>query len=132
MKQSEICPICGKEYSVPPALSKEDNAAKICSECSIRQILDSIKLAKADQDEIMTIIHRSQREEATLETVRAKDVERAIWAILMGYEKLEDTILKDAAVNTFAEANVPTWDCGFFLKFPFGEEFHVTIIQTVI
>ena len=36
------CPICGKQYTGHPALSRLDNSTLICSDCGTRQALESI------------------------------------------------------------------------------------------
>lgn len=33
------CPICGKKYNNPPAISRKDNKTKICSECGTEEAL---------------------------------------------------------------------------------------------
>lgn len=52
------CPICGKEYSEYPALSRNDNAM-ICPDCGTREALESIGVGKLEQEEILEIIHRN-------------------------------------------------------------------------
>ena len=54
------CPICGKEYSEYPALSRKDNAM-ICPDCGTREALESIGVGKLEQEEILEIIHRNTR-----------------------------------------------------------------------
>ena len=34
------CPICGREFSEPPALSRIDNEMLICPRCGTRQALE--------------------------------------------------------------------------------------------
>ena len=41
-----VCPLCGKTYAEPPALSREDNETLICPDCGTRQALDSIGIGK--------------------------------------------------------------------------------------
>ena len=36
------CPICGKPYTEPPALSRRDNATDICPDCGMMEALASI------------------------------------------------------------------------------------------
>ena len=65
MKTEEImnrtCPVCGREYHEPPALSRVDNTTFICPDCGVRESLNSIGVAKAEQEEILGIIHRAGR-----------------------------------------------------------------------
>lgn len=131
MNETKTCPICGETYTEKPALSRADGETHICPICAAKEALAPLGLNKADEDEILTVIRRNYRTEATLEEVTAKDVERAFRCMIMGYKPLSETVLKDAEISTFEEANVPTWDRGFFIKCPFGEEFHVVITQTV-
>lgn len=35
-----ICPVCGKEYSSPPALSRKDNTTEICTDCGLKEAFD--------------------------------------------------------------------------------------------
>ena len=37
-----VCPLCGKQYTAPPALSRRDNATSICPECGTMEALDSV------------------------------------------------------------------------------------------
>lgn len=37
-----ICPMCGRRYTEPPALSRADNATDICPECGMMEALASI------------------------------------------------------------------------------------------
>ena len=53
-----ICPICGKTYHEPPALSRTDNETLICSDCSIREALASIGISEKEQNAILATIHR--------------------------------------------------------------------------
>lgn len=48
-----ICPICGSEYSAPPALSRKDNKTPICPDCGTREALQA---AGADDQTIKAII----------------------------------------------------------------------------
>lgn len=48
------CPVCGKEYSGHPALSRKDNATYICPECGQREALESIGVIdREEQDHII-------------------------------------------------------------------------------
>lgn len=39
-KRPRICPICGREYTDYPALSRRDNTTEICSACGVDEALD--------------------------------------------------------------------------------------------
>lgn len=57
------CPICGREYSEHPALSRVDGLTPICPDCGTREALESIGVSKEQQDKILGIIHGSGRSE---------------------------------------------------------------------
>ena len=56
-----ICPVCGREYREPPALSRLDSTTLICPDCGVREALSSIGVGDAEQEEILEIIHRAGR-----------------------------------------------------------------------
>ena len=60
-KENRLCPLCGKEYNGVPALSRTDNETLICPDCGTRQALESLGVSKAEQDEILGIIHMANR-----------------------------------------------------------------------
>ena len=41
-RQARVCPLCGREYTEPPALSRADNATDICPACGMMEALASI------------------------------------------------------------------------------------------
>ena len=53
-----VCPRCGQSYSAQPALSRKDNETLICPDCGTREALQSIGVDKAEQDDILSTIHR--------------------------------------------------------------------------
>lgn len=55
MTELRICPICGKKFDMDhAALSRTDNATYICSDCGVRQALESIGMTdKAAQDKVL-------------------------------------------------------------------------------
>ena len=55
------CPICGREYSEHPALSRVDGVTLICPDCGTREALESIGVSKEQQDKILGIIHGAGR-----------------------------------------------------------------------
>ena len=58
---TRTCPICGKEYSEHPALSRVDGVTLICPDCGTREALESIGVSKEQQDKILGIIHGAGR-----------------------------------------------------------------------
>ena len=54
---NRTCPVCGREYLEVPALSRVDNATLICPDCGVREALNSIGVEKAEQEEILGILH---------------------------------------------------------------------------
>lgn len=56
---TRTCPICGKEYTGVPALSRLDNETPICPDCGIRQSLESIGVQPAERERILEIIHKA-------------------------------------------------------------------------
>ncbi len=59
-REIRVCPLCGKAYAAPPALSRTDNETLICPDCGIRQALESIGISTEEQDKILSIIHRTR------------------------------------------------------------------------
>ena len=58
---TRTCPICGKEYSEHPALSRVDGVTLICPDCGTRQALESIGIDAEEREKIISIIHQSYR-----------------------------------------------------------------------
>ena len=52
-----ICPICGREYTEHPALSRTDGKTLICPDCGVREALATIYVRKDEQERILEIIH---------------------------------------------------------------------------
>ena len=59
IRQIRVCPLCGKTYAEPPALSRTDNETLICPDCGTRQALESIGVSEEEQEKILGVIHRS-------------------------------------------------------------------------
>ena len=56
MYHDVVCPVCGKEYSGYPALSRKDNKTLICPECGQREVLMSIGIVdKNDQNHVIAL-----------------------------------------------------------------------------
>ena len=58
IRQIRVCPLCGKTYAEPPALSRTDNDTLICPDCGTRQALESIGISAEEQEKILSILHR--------------------------------------------------------------------------
>ena len=54
---TRTCPICGREYSEHPSLSRADGETLICPDCGVREALSSIGVSKDEQEKILSIIH---------------------------------------------------------------------------
>lgn len=37
--KARICPVCGRAYTEPPALSRRDNTTDICPDCGVMEAL---------------------------------------------------------------------------------------------
>ena len=42
-RAGRVCPLCGKRYTAPPALSRRDNATNICPECGTMEALAAME-----------------------------------------------------------------------------------------
>ena len=60
-RETRVCPLCGRTYGEPPALSRTDNETLICPDCGTRQALESIGVSAEEQEKILAIIHRAYR-----------------------------------------------------------------------
>ena len=58
INNGRICPICGKTYHEPSALSRTDNKTEICTDCSTRQAIFTLGINEEEQNVILDIIHR--------------------------------------------------------------------------
>ena len=57
-KEQRTCPICGKTFHEPPALSRTDSRTEICSDCGVRQALEAAGISAEKREEILEIIHQ--------------------------------------------------------------------------
>ena len=62
IREIRVCPLCGKTYAEPPALSRTDNETLICPDCGVRQALDGIGISTEEQEKILSIIHQTRTE----------------------------------------------------------------------
>lgn len=56
-RMTVVCPLCGKTYHGPGALSREDNETMICPDCGSRQALESLGVGEEERERIIGIIH---------------------------------------------------------------------------
>ena len=52
-----ICPICGREFFRPPALSRLDNHTLICSRCGTKDALEAMGMEPEKIEGILTAIY---------------------------------------------------------------------------
>ena len=61
------CPICGRQYSAPPAISRTDNKTEICPVCGT---MESISFLPQEQrDEIIRAVEEKEIEVGRVEAV---------------------------------------------------------------
>lgn len=62
MKKTRTCPICGREYSEHPAMSRKDGK-EICPECGAREALDAVfGLTEKEKERIIKAMHQGGNE----------------------------------------------------------------------
>lgn len=52
------CPLCGKEYTGYPALSRKDNVTEICPDCGTRESLEIMGVSESEIEKILDTIHQ--------------------------------------------------------------------------
>lgn len=58
MKNTKICPKCGKTYTERPAISRIDNS-EICPECGVLEALDAAEVDEDTKTETLRLVHES-------------------------------------------------------------------------
>lgn len=48
--KGRICPLCGRSYTEPSALSRADNTTEICPDCGMLEALASVPGLKQSDD----------------------------------------------------------------------------------
>ena len=41
----KVCPKCGREYSCPPAISREDKVTEICPVCGVAEAVEAAPIS---------------------------------------------------------------------------------------
>ena len=59
----KICPICGKEYTEHPAISRKDNKTEMCPDCGTLEALEAMGAPDEMKEEILKRI-QEEREKA--------------------------------------------------------------------
>lgn len=57
-----ICPICGKEFFRPPAVSRRDPSVLICSRDGTREALEDLRMDEEQVEGILTAIYGEECE----------------------------------------------------------------------
>ena len=55
------CPICGKEYKEPPAISRKDNETEICPDCGTLEALEAVGATQETKDKVLRTIHEARK-----------------------------------------------------------------------
>lgn len=55
------CPICGKEYTEPPAISRKDNKTGICPDCGTLEALEDAGASDEMKAEVLKTIHEARK-----------------------------------------------------------------------
>lgn len=61
MKNTKICPICGKEYKEPPAISRKDNKTEICPDCGTLEALEALGASDELKMDVLNTIHEARK-----------------------------------------------------------------------
>lgn len=57
-KVIQECPVCGKTYTAPPAISRNDGNLPICPDCGMREALTAARVDPEEQEAILDTIHQ--------------------------------------------------------------------------
>lgn len=55
------CPKCGREYTAPPALSRDDNKTEICPMCGLKEALDAAPITEAQKADILATVEENEK-----------------------------------------------------------------------
>lgn len=57
-RTSAVCPRCGATYTEYPAMSRVKPYGPICTDCGVREALESIGVPEEEMQHILDLIHR--------------------------------------------------------------------------
>lgn len=98
----KICPICKKEYSRPPAISREDGVTPICPICGVRQSLEAAGMDPKSGD-FQEIVNKVEELEESAEETCAGRSHRIKPTRLSPYERTRAQV--EATGNIWAMEN---------------------------
>ena len=56
-EQPHICPLCGRAYNEPPALSRADNQTDICPRCGMMEALAAMPRRETPQERMRRAVY---------------------------------------------------------------------------
>ena len=96
------CPLCGKVYHEPPAVSRRDNKTRICSECGQREAWTQMGLRRDEQD---TIIAKARRVFEASKWENCEVMENVAAPVTFSPEQRE-TLIEQACARSFQHDEV--------------------------
>ena len=67
--RGSVCPICGRTYTAPPAISRIDNKTEICPVCGMAQALS---VAGIKEDAAKELLRSAEEKEIAMGRVEAR------------------------------------------------------------
>ena len=59
-EQPRICPLCGRAYDEPPALSRADNQTDICPRCGMMEALAAMPRRETPQERTRRAVYATK------------------------------------------------------------------------
>lgn len=102
-KRERICPVCGRSYTDPPALSRRDNKTDICPECGMREALAAIPRRETPAERTRRAVYATGNKWA-IENFEATHSYQNREAVILHEAQIADAqkeikVLKDATLN---------------------------------
>lgn len=57
------CPVCGKDYKEPSAISRRDNITEICPDCGVIEAMEAAGFSESKKVETLNRIHEIMKGE---------------------------------------------------------------------